>query len=328
LRRIAIVGPTATGKTALAVEIARRAAAGELFGSRTGASHGAEVELVSVDAMAVYREMDIGTATPRAAERDCARWHMLDVADPSQEYSVAEFQRDALSALASVAERGNRAVLVGGTGLYHRAVIDGLEIPGRYRDVAAELELTADEPDGVAGLWSRLEVLDPLAASRIEPSNRRRVVRALEVTLGSGQRFSSFGPGLSGYEEPPSPTDLVGLFVERNELDRRLASRLDQQLSDGFLDEVRRLAARAGGLSRTARQAIGYKELLSHVEDGVPLHEALAGTVRRLRAFARRQEAWFRRDPRITWFDATRAEVCDAVCSHLGARSPVGESPR
>lgn len=302
---MAIVGATATGKTALAMELAR--------------SFPGRYELVSVDAMAVYRELDLGTAKPTPAERAAAPWHLVDVVDPSRQFSVAEFQALAHDAVAGIEARGRTPVLVGGTGLYHRAVLDSLAIPGRYPEVAARLEREADAPGGLPELFARLTRLDPVAARRIEPSNRRRIVRALEVTLATGRCFSSFGPGLREY--PPSGATIVGLRLPRDELDRRLAERFEAQLEAGLLEEVRRLAVRPAGLSRTARQAIGYRELLAHLEQGVPFEQARAAALGRLRALARRQEAWFRRDPRVVWFDAARRDL-SAVVSVLLAQSP------
>ena len=297
-----IVGPTGTGKTALALELAR--------------SSRDRYELVSVDAMAVYRELDIGTAKPTPAEQAAAPWHLIDIVDPSEEFSVAAFQAEARRVLSGIDARGHLALLVGGTGLYHRAVVDGLEIPGRFPDEAAELEHRAGQPGGLAELFGRLRELDPVAASRVEPGNRRRIVRALEVTLGSGRPFSSFGPGLVTY--PATSSLVVGLELDRSELDRRLAERFEDQLARGFLDEVRALSARPAGLSRTARQAIGYRALLRHLEEGVPLEQAKAEAVRRLRAFARRQEAWFKRDPRVVWIRADRSDLVDVVRARLG----------
>jgi tRNA dimethylallyltransferase len=293
---LSIVGPTASGKTALACAVARL-------------GHG--VELVSVDSMSVYRGMDIGTAKPTARERAAAPWHMLDLVEPSEEFSVAAFQSLARRALGDIASRGARAVLVGGTGLYHRAVVDHFEIPGRWPSVLAELEATAALPGGLAHLYDRLSTLDPPAAAKIEPNNLRRVLRALEVTLGSGRPFSSFGPGLTEY--PPGGAVVVGLRIERGVLAERLRRRLDEQMEAGFLEEVRRLAAAPGGLSRTARQALGYRELLAHVVDGVPLDRALEEALVRMRRFAKRQESWFGRDPRVVWLDAEREDLAVAV---------------
>jgi tRNA dimethylallyltransferase len=279
---VVVVGPTASGKSGLGVALARA-----LGG-----------EVINADAMALYRGMDVGTAKPTQAEQAEVRHHLIDVVDPDDDYTVSRFQRDCLAALADIEARGRRALLVGGTGLYLRAVTDQLEIPGQFPDLRNELE---SDPDTEA-LFRHLEQLDPVAAGRMEPSNRRRVVRALEVTMGSGRPFSSFGPGLDAY--PPTPFPVVALRVPRPDLDARIARRYDQQMADGFLDEVRALLTRPAGLSRTARQALGYAELLDHLEHGTPLDDALAAAVRRTKRFARRQERWFQRDPRIEWVPA------------------------
>ena len=279
-RHLALVGPTASGKSSLAMALARSSS---------------DIELVTVDSMQVYRGMDIGTAKPSVAEQSEIAHHLLDVCDPDDDYTVARFQRDCLAVLADIEERGKRAVLVGGTGLYLQAITDDLEIPARFPDVRIELEA---EPD-TAVLFARLEGLDPLAASRMEPTNRRRVVRALEVTLGSGRPFSSFGPGLEEY--PSAPFPVMGLAMEREVLDQRIVQRYEQQMADGFLAEVQTLVDRPAGLGRTARQALGYAELLDHIENGTPLGDALETAVTRTRRFARRQQRWFGRDPRIHW---------------------------
>ncbi|HUY20873.1 MAG TPA: tRNA (adenosine(37)-N6)-dimethylallyltransferase MiaA [Acidimicrobiales bacterium] len=285
-RHVALVGPTASGKSALALDLARRRP---------------EAELVSVDSMGVYRGMDIGTAKPTAAERAEVPYHLLDLVGPDEEFTVRRFQDAARAALTAIEGRGHRALLVGGTGLYLRAVVDRLAVPGRWPAVAAELREEADRPGGLERLYARLAALDPVAAARTEPGNDRRVVRALEVTLGSGRPFSSFGPGLEAY--PPTPFVLVGVRPDAASLDARIEARFRRLLDDGLLEEVRALSRLPGGLSRTARQALGYRELLAHVEHGVPLDQAVDEAIRRTRAFARRQWAWFRRDPRIHWLD-------------------------
>jgi tRNA dimethylallyltransferase len=257
-------------------------------------------EIVSVDSMCVYRGMDIGTSKPGPEARGAVPHHLLDLVDPHEDFTVTQFQRAAREALAAITQRGHHALLVGGTGLYLRAVVDDLEIPGRYPDVAAALEAELDE--GRAGppdLHARLVELDPVGATRMEPTNRRRVVRALEVTLGAGRPFSDFGPGLGAY--PPTGVPQIGIALPPEEVERRIAARFAGMLAAGLVDEVRTLAARPGGISRTARQALGYREILAHVEDGVPLEECVAEALRRTRQFARRQASWFRRDPRITW---------------------------
>jgi tRNA dimethylallyltransferase len=285
LTQVALVGVTASGKSAAALALAIRRG---------------DCELVSVDSMCVYRGMDIGTSKPGAAARAAVPHHLLDLVDPDEEFTVTQFQRTAREALRGIAARGNHAVLVGGTGLYLRAVVDGLEIPGRFPDVAAALEAELDDGRAEpADLHARLAALDPVGAGRMEPTNRRRVVRALEVTLGSGRPFSEFGPGLESY--PVTGTALVGMELAPEEVDRRIAARFATMIEQGLVEEVSALAARPEGMSRTARQALGYREILAHVEHGVPLEDCLEEAVVRTRQFARRQASWFRRDPRIRW---------------------------
>ena len=296
-RPLVIVGPTASGKSDLALSLAR------LIGG---------AEIVTLDSMQVYRGMDIGTATPTVAEQAEVPHHLLDLVDPSEEFAVAEVQARAWAVIDDIRDRGAVPVLVGGTGLYVRTVIDRLQIPGRYPEVRAEVEA---EPD-TAALHRRLASLDPVAAGRMEPSNRRRVVRALEVTIGSGRPFSSYGPGLGHY--PPTPFVQVGLRWDRDLLDARIAARYERQLADGFLDEVRALSVRP--MSRTASQALGYKELLGHVHGEMTLDEAVKLAVVRTRRFARRQERWFRRDPRIGWLDAPTSPA-DIMCTWHAAVS-------
>jgi tRNA dimethylallyltransferase len=292
-RHLVLVGPTASGKSALALEVARRLG---------------DVELVSADSMQVYRGMDVGTAKPTPAEQAEVPHHLLDVAEPEDDYSVARFQADVREVIADVEARGRRALVVGGTGLYVQAVVDGLALPGEWPALKEELEAQPAED-----LHRRLSELDPLAASRIEPGNTRRLVRAVEVTLGSGRPFSSFGPGLGAYP-PSSRFRLAGVWLPRPILAERIEARYRQQLAAGFLDEVRALHGR---MSRTARQALGYKELLAHLAGDCTLEEAVAAAVSRTREFARRQRAWFRRDPRITWL-GTPANPVDLLPALLG----------
>jgi tRNA dimethylallyltransferase len=311
---LAVVGPTASGKTALSLELSRR-----------GSVADRPTELVSVDSMAVYRGMEVGTAVPSAAERGDVVVHCTSVVDPSVEFSMVEFVQLARSAMDEAAARGASVVLVGGTGLYVRALVDGLEAPGQYPEVLAGLE---SEPDTVA-LHARLAELDPVAAQKMEPTNRRRVLRALEVTVGSGRPFSSFGPGLEDY--PSSDVVQVGLSVDRDDLAPRLEARLREQLARGFLSEVEALLARPEGWSRTAAQALGYRELAAHLAGECTLDEAVALTVQRTRQFAVRQERWFRRDPRITWLPATDgtevlAERVEAVWAAATPAGPGGAS--
>jgi len=249
--------------------------------------------------MSVYREMDIGTAKPSPAHRAAVAHHLIDLVDPAEEFTVSMFKNAATAVLAEVGARDGQALLVGGTGLYMRAVVDDLALPGRWPEIAVRLEEEADRQGGLAALHERLCALDPVAAGRVTPENRRRIVRALEVTIGSGQPFSSFGPGLESY--PPTGFVLLGIPFDAAVVDRRIEERFARWMDGGLLDEVRRLSARPEGLSRTARQALGYRELLEHLEGGTSLAEAAERAVQRTRAFARRQWAWFRRDPRVRW---------------------------
>jgi tRNA dimethylallyltransferase len=285
LTAVALVGVTASGKSETALGLARRRG---------------DCEIVSVDSMCVYRGMDIGTSKPGPEARAAVPHHLLDLVDPDEDFTVTQFQAAARDALDGIARRGHHALLVGGTGLYLRALIDDLAIPGRYPDVAAALEAELDEGRAApADLHARLTALDPLGAARMEPTNRRRVVRALEVTIGSGRPFSTFGPGLEAY--PATGMAQVGLAFPPEEIDRRIEARFGRMVEAGLVDEVRALADRPTGISRTARQALGYRELLAHVERGAPLPECLEEAVRRTRQFARRQASWFRRDPRVSW---------------------------
>ncbi len=280
-RHLALVGCTASGKSALAVELARRLG---------------DVELVTVDSMQVYRGMDIGTAKPTPAEQAELPHHLLDLAAPAEEWSLTRWVAEARRVVAAIEARGRRALLVGGTGLYFQALVDGLHPPGQYPCVRAELDR---EPD-TGGLHRRLEAVDPLAASRIDPSNRRRIIRALEVTLGSGRRFSASGPGLN--EFPPTEWRIAGLWLPRRVVAARIEARLADMVASGLIAEVAALGNK--GMSRTARQALGYKEVLAHLEDGAPLPAAVEEAVRRTRAFSRRQRMWWRRDPRVQWYGA------------------------
>jgi tRNA dimethylallyltransferase len=302
---VSLLGVTASGKSEAALELAQRRG---------------DVEIVSVDSMCVYRGMDIGTSKPTLAQRAAVRHHLLDLVEPHQEFAVTEFQGAAREALRGIAERGHHALLVGGTGLYLRAVVDDLQFPGRYPEVKAALEIELNEGGvEVPALHARLNALDPLAAGRMEPTNRRRVVRALEVTLGSGRPFSAFGPGLEAY--PPTPVAMVGVTRSNEEVDRRIAERFARWIERGLLQEVQALAERPGGISRTARQALGYRELLAHVEEGIPLVDCIDEAVRRTRSFARRQASWFRRDPRIVWTDPEVGPV-PLLDRALGAEQP------
>ncbi len=292
---LVILGPTASGKSDVAMAYAAR---------RAGA------EIIAVDAMQVYRRMDIGTAKPTAADRTAVPHHGIDLAEPSEDFTVTRFERAARQSLVEIAARRARAVLVAGTGLYLRTITDPMEIPGRWPEVRAELELRA-VGEGSQSLHAQLAVLDPVAAARMEPSNARRVVRALEVTLGGGRPFSSFGPGLDQY--PSVPYVQVGLQWSRAALTQRIAARVHAMMEAGLLAEVEALLAERAPMSRTARQALGYKELVDHLQGRTSLHQAVNTILLRTRQFAVRQERWFRRDPRIRWVTIEHDAVAEVV---------------
>jgi tRNA dimethylallyltransferase len=279
------VGPTASGKSALAMAVARADPC---------------VEIVSMDSMQVYRGMDIGTAKPDLDDRAEVVHHLVDVASPTEDWSVVRFQQAARAAVADIEARGRRALLVGGTGLYVRAVVDDLRFPGEDRALRATLEQAVTAPGGLADAYARLCELDPPGAARIDPGNARRIVRALEVIELTGRPFSEFGDGLDRFGPTVFPVRIVGCWLPRAALVRRIDQRIDAMRRAGFLEEV--AALRAGpGLSRTAGQAIGYRELLAHLDGEPGLEEAYETTRRRTRSFARRQRMWFRRDPRVLW---------------------------
>jgi tRNA dimethylallyltransferase len=301
----ALVGATAVGKTALSLELAESLRA----------------EIVSVDSMQIYRGMDVGTAKPSPAERRRVPHHLLDLKDPAEEVTVAEFQRLAREAIEDVTARGRLPLLVGGSGLYLRAVIDDLRFPPRDPAVRARLEITAEEM-GVEAMHARLAEVDEEAAARIEPANARRIIRALEVIRLTGRRFSEFGAAWERFE---SVYDLriAGLRRSRADLYARIEQRVDEMLANGLVEEARALSARR--LARTAAQALGYRQILAAPE-GRP-EEVRDEIVRATKRFARRQESWFSADPRIRWFDAAAPGMAGEVTSFLSRGGEEGKVP-
>ena len=292
---LALVGPTASGKTEAAIELAMRLRA----------------EIVVVDSMTVYRGMDVGTAKPPDAERRGVPHHLLDVADPVEPFSVAEFQRLARDTLEAIRQRGRQPLLVGGSGLYFRAVIDDLEFPGTDPVLRRRIEAEA-EVVGPEGLHSRLAAFDPVGASKMEPTNLRRVVRALEVAALTGRPFSSFAEAWDRY--PGDRVRAAGVIVPPETLHARIEQRARRMLDGGLLEETQRLFDEDAGPLVTASQAIGYAEAAEHLAGRITLEEAFETIVRRTKALARRQMAWFRRDPRVRWFEAGSAmEAVDAM---------------
>lgn len=259
-------------------------------------ARGQRCELISVDSMQVYRGMEIGTAAPTLNDQQRVPHHMVSIRDPHTEYSVAEFAVAVRDLLDQFETTNTIALLVGGTALYWQTIVDELELPGQFPDTVTALDTRTTEE-----LYQELQRLDPLAASKMEPTNRRRILRALEVTVGSGKPFSSYGPGLVEY--PPTRFALAGIHVPRELLQHRIATRFKQQLEAGFVKEVQHLMALDPPWSRTASRAIGYPELQGYLEGDLSFEEAVTLAVQHIRQFSVRQERWFRRDPRITWFD-------------------------
>jgi tRNA dimethylallyltransferase len=278
---VAVVGATASGKSGLALDLA------EALGG----------EVVNSDAMAVYRGMDIGTAKLPVPERRGIPHHLLDVLDVTDTLTVAEFQRDARAAIAAIRARSRVPVLVGGSALYTRAVLDRFEFPGTDESVRRRLEDELAEV-GAAALHRRLAEADPVAAGQILVDNGRRIVRALEVVEITGRPFSATLPRLE-YADPRSVQ--VGVDIDRPTLDQRIEQRVDAMFAGGFVEEVSRLLGQGLREGRTASAAIGYREVTAYLEGELSLDEARERTVTATRRFARRQDSWFRKDPRVTW---------------------------
>jgi tRNA dimethylallyltransferase len=289
---VAVVGPTAAGKSALSLPLAH-----ELGG-----------EVVNADSMQLYRGMDIGTAKLPVSQRQGVPHHLLDIWDVTGTASAAEYQRLARAAVDEVLARGRVPLLVGGSGLYVRAVLDELDFPGTDPRLRAELEaeLAADGPEP---LYERLRAADPAAAAAILPSNGRRIVRALEVISLTGAPFAAQLP------EPRPAYRSVQLAVDRDraELDQRIAVRVDEMWAAGLVDEVRGLVEQGLREGRTARAALGYQQVLAYLAGEISEQGAHAETIRATRRFVRRQRSWFRRDPRPVWLDGARPDLVSAA---------------
>ena len=291
----AIVGPTAVGKTELSLQVAERL----------------DAEIVSIDSMQLYKGMDVGTAKPTAAERSRVPHHLLDLFEPSEDVSVAEFQRLARAAIEDISERGKLPLLVGGSGLYFRAVVDDLDIPPRSAEVREALETEAEQL-GTEALYARLSARDPAAAQRMDPGNTRRIVRALEVMELTGRPFSD-NDAWDRYESIYE-LKVVGLSRRREDLFERIAERVNAMLRDGLLAEAQDLMK--GSPGRTARQALGYRQILE-APKGATLVDVTDDIVRATKRFARRQESWFRADPRVVWVEGGRPGLVSQVVGYL-----------
>ena len=290
--RIAVVGPTATGKSELALDLA------DALARDAGAAPGG-VEVLNADASQLYRGMDIGTAKLPPGQRRGHPHHQIDVLDVREEASVAAYQRHARADLEAIEARGARTVIVGGSGLYVRAVTDALEFPGTDRAVRAALQERARR-EGARRLWEELNEADPVSARRIEPANTRRIVRALEVLAVTGRPFSATLPRYRDLV----PTLHLALRVDRAALNARIDARAAAMFDAGLLDETEALMAAGLGEGRTAPRAIGYAQAIDVLRGRATGAEAVELTARATRRLAARQVKWFRRDPRIHWLDA------------------------
>jgi len=287
-RVIAVLGPTAAGKSALSIALAR-----ELGG-----------EVVNADSMQLYRGMDIGTAKLTVAEREGIPHHLLDIWDVTEPAAVAEYQRLARAAISDIAAGGRVPLLVGGSGLYLRAVLEEFDFPGTDPTIRARLESEA-----LPVLYDRLVELDPVAAAGILPSNGRRVVRALEVIELTGRPFTASLPAPTPFYESVQ----IGVDREVAELDERIAARVELMWAAGLLDEVRALERKGLREGRTASRALGYEQALAQLDGLATEAEAQETTIRKTRRFVRRQRSWFKRDPQIHWLDGGADDIVEAA---------------
>jgi tRNA dimethylallyltransferase len=296
LKVIAIVGPTAVGKTALSLDIAEKFSA----------------EIINADAMQIYKGMDIGTAKLPLSQRRGIVHHQIDVLDPIDEANVSQYQKQTLEIINDLLNRKVQPMLVGGSGLYVNSVLEDLEFPGTNLEVRAKYEEILDE-QGVEVLYKMLEEIDPNAAKNILPSNARKIVRALEVNEFTGKAFNAKLP-----EPSPIFSDVrIALDMPRDLLDKRISDRVHQMFEDGFVDEVKSLEKNLR-LGKTAFRALGYSQVLSLLAGEITEDEAITLTINATKKFARRQLSWFRRDPLIHWLDATSPDLFEESLRLIG----------
>jgi len=295
---VVICGPTAVGKTAVSVILAQRIGG----------------EIIAADSRTIYRFMDIGTAKPTPEQRRAIPHHLLDIANPDEVITLAVYRRMAAEAMAAVRGRGRVPMLVGGTGLYVRAVADGFAIPEVPPDAKLRDRLEEHERSAPGALHARLATVDPLAAARIHPRNTRRVIRALEVYEHTGRPIST----LQRREDPVGPTTRIGLTMDRDALYRRIDARVHAQIEGGLIDEVKALLNRRYARTLPALQGLGYKEFIEYVDGASSLEEATRRLQRNTRRFAKRQYTWFRRDSRIRWIDVDELPP-EAVAARIHA---------
>jgi tRNA dimethylallyltransferase len=296
LKVIAIVGPTAVGKTALSLDIAEKFSA----------------EIINADAMQIYKGMDIGTAKLPLSQRRGIVHHQIDVLDPIDEANVSQYQKQARETINDLLTKNVQPMLVGGSGLYVNSVLEDLEFPGTNLEVRAKYEEILDE-QGVEVLYKMLKKIDPNAAQNILPNNARKIVRALEVNEFTGKAFNAKLP-----EPSPIFSDVrIALDMPRDLLDKRISDRVYQMFEDGFVDEVKSIEKNLR-LGKTAPRALGYSQVLSLLSGEISENEAITLTINATKKFARRQLSWFRRDPLIHWLDATSPDLFEESLRLIG----------
>ena len=287
MKVIALVGPTAVGKTALSLDLAVELSA----------------EIINADAMQIYKGMDIGTAKLPLSQRRGVIHHQIDVLDPTAEANVSQYQKQTREIIRELLNRKVQPILVGGSGLYVNSVLEDLEFPGTSLELRAKYEELLEEK-GVEHLFKMLEEIDPLAAENILPNNARKIVRALEVNELTGKRFNAKLPEPS----PIFPDVRIALDMPRDLLDKRITERVHQMFADGFMDEVQKIEESLTK-GKTALRALGYSQVLSYLAGEIQKEEAITLTINATKKFARRQLSWFRRDPLIHWLDATSSDL-------------------
>lgn len=294
-----IVGPTAVGKTEVSLQLAK------LLDS----------EIVSADSRQVYKYMDIGTAKPTEDQRAQVRHHFIDIKYPDEYYSAGQYGREARDCIEEIFSRGKQPIVVGGSGLYIRALVDGFFVP-KVSDVNVKSDLKKRAAEkGISVMYERLKSVDPVTANRLHATDTQRILRALEVFEITGQPFSSF------LENKPKPANFhqvfFGLTLERGKLYSKIESRVDQMFTDGFLDEVKGLRSRGYGSSLNALQTVGYKEAFSFLEGTIDSSEMLDLIKQKSRNYAKRQMTWFRKDQRINWVDAQTFKSTLELASYI-----------
>jgi tRNA dimethylallyltransferase len=304
---IAVVGPTATGKTAVGIALSKLL----------------EGEIISADAVAVYRGLDIGAAKPSRSERGEAVFHLLDVVDPDEDFTLANFEKQANAAINEIRARGRVPILVGGTGLYVRSATATLTVPNvpPQQELRDALWKEADS-QGAPALHLQLANIDPISASKVHPGDAKRIIRALEVYRITGQPMSAYhtAEGVQGI--PRANTQIFGLHWDRDILYRRIDERVDAMMASGFLEEVRALQEKGFGLHLKSMQSLGYRHLLRHLSGEVPLPETIAELKRDTRRYAKRQVSWFNADPQVRWIDVseknmTTEAVAAVICEQV-----------